>query len=163
MTQVYYVSQQLSPNQWQNNYRVENLNLVDATNNPAPIEEFTLWFDCGLYDNIAVETTGIQAQNWDEISWQPDPYLNANGAYDALGLNFSILPGESAFWFTVSFNWYGPGCPGSQFYEIINPQDYSTPIDSGWTVVPEPATLILLAGGMVALLPRRNSSRSRPS
>jgi hypothetical protein len=152
MSRICYATQQLSSNRWQNNYRVENLCLADPIGAPRAIEEFTIWFDCGLYDNITVETLGIQTQNWDEITWQPDPYLNADGAYDALGLNFRILPGESAFWFSVSFNWYGPDRPESQYYEIVNPLDYSTPLDSGLTAVPEPVTLTLLVGGMVGLV-----------
>ncbi|MBN1765568.1 MAG: PEP-CTERM sorting domain-containing protein, partial [Sedimentisphaerales bacterium] len=60
----------------------------------------------------------------------------------------AIAPGETVSGFSVSFDWLGTGVPGAQFYEIIDPDDFST-LDSGYTV-PEPGTTILLClGGLM--------------
>ena len=63
--------------------------------------------------------------------------------------NQGIGIGQNVSGFTVSFDWLGTGDPGSQFYEIIDPDTFDT-IDSGFTV-PEPAILPLLALGVLAL------------
>lgn len=148
-TQIRYDIADLGLGQWQYTYEVENLSF------PEPISEFTIWFDYGKYDNLAITTQDPPANNWNEIVWQPEPFLADDGGYDAhvIGLNIGI--GESAAGFSVSFDWLGTGSPGSQFYEIINPTTFET-IDSGWTV-PEPATLLLLIVGGLGVMRRRKS------
>lgn len=143
-TQIVYETEQLSPDRWKYTYDVQNVGLSN------PIEEFTIWFDFGSYDNLAVETSEPLASDWDEIVWQPEPFLNDDGAYDAKALNVGIQQGNIVRGFAVSFDWLGEAEPGSQFYEIVDPETFKT-IDSGWTV-PEPGTLCLLAFGGLVLL-----------
>ncbi len=143
-TQIVYKTSDLGSGRWQYTYDVTNISLTET------IEEFTIWFDFGLYENLAIETPDPPASNWNEIVLQPEMVLQDDGAYDAKALGLGIGIGHIVTGFSASFNWLGDGVmPGSQFYEIINPTTYET-IDSGWTI-PEPATLLLLALGGLAL------------
>ena len=113
------------------------------------IEEFTIWFDYGLYDNLAIETPDPPGWDWDEIVVQPEPIIEDDGYYDALALGIGIEQGQTVGVFAVSFDWLGMDEPGPQFYEIIDPLSFET-IDSGFTI-PEPGTVLLLGLGILAL------------
>jgi len=143
ITKIQYETADLGSGRWQYNYEVINISLTGA------IEEFTIWFDFDLYDNLTIETTDPPGGDWDEIVIQPEPVLNDDGYYDALSLYIGIGIGESVSGFSVSFDWLGSGEPGTQFYEIIDPDTFET-IDCGYTV-PEPATLLLLSLGGLTL------------
>ena len=142
-TEIWYETSELGSGHWQYTYDVTNISLT------VPIEEFTIWFDFGLYKNLAIETPDPPASNWSEIVIQPEPVLKDDGAYDARALGLGIGIGQTVSGFAVSFDWLGDAVmPGPQFYEIIDPVTFET-IDSGYTI-PEPATLVLLAlGGMI--------------
>ena len=148
-TQIRYQTTNLGSGRWQYIYDVYNLSL------PQEIEEFTIWFGVGSYANLAIETQNPPAANWDEVVWQPEPFLGDDGGYDALAKNLNIDIGGNVYGFAVSFDWLGVGNPGSQFYEIIDPIDFHT-IESGYTV-PEPATLLLFGLGWIFL--RRKKER----
>ena len=140
-TEIRYQTSELGSGRWQYNYDVTNISLT------VPIEEFTIWFDFGLYKNLAVETPATPA-GWNQIVLQPEPVLQDDGAYDAKALGLGIGIGQTVSGFAVRFDWLSAGVPGPQFYEIINPLTYQT-IDSGWTI-PEPATILLFGlGGLV--------------
>ena len=147
VTEIQYEATDLGSDRWQYSYDVTNISLTGA------IEEFTIWFDFDLYDNLSIETTDPPSSDWDEIVIQPEPVLSDDGYYDALGLGVGIGIGERVSGFSVSFDWLGGGEPGSQFYEIIDPDTFET-IDSGWTI-PEPATLLILALGGIVLRRKR--------
>lgn len=138
-TQIRYDIADLGLGRWQYTYEVKNISL------PEPISEFTIWFGIGSYDNLAIATQNPPAGNWDEVVWQPEPFLGDDGGYDALAKNLNIGVGEHVYGFAVSFDWLGTGNPGSQFYEIIDHVNFYT-IESGYTV-PEPATLLLFGLG----------------
>ncbi len=151
-TQIWYETSYLGPGlesgeRWQYTYDVYNISLIEE------IEEFTIWFGIGSYDNLAIETLDPPASNWDEIVWDPEPFLGDDGGYDALAESLNIGVGENVYGFAVSFDWLGIGEPGSQYYEIIDPGDFHT-IEDGYTV-PEPAALLLLGLGMVMLRRKR--------
>jgi len=147
-TDIWYETTDLGGGRWQYTYDVYNNSLTDG------IDEFTIWFGIGSYDNLIIETGDPPASNWDEIVWDPDPFLGDDGGYDALASNLDIGTGEHVYGFAVSFDWLGTGDPGSQYYEIIDPDDFST-IDSGWTT-PEPGSfLILLAGVSILRIKKR--------
>ena len=150
MTKICYEPTEVGADRWQYNYEVTNISLAGA------IEEFTIWFDIGQYDNLALETLDPPAANWDELVWDPDPVISDDGGYDAwVNLATPIGVGQSISGFAVSFDWLGTGDPASQYYEIIDPVTFNT-IDSGWTI-PEPTTLILLGAGLLALRKRRRT------
>jgi len=148
-TQIWYETTDLGSNRWQYTYDVTNISLTEN------IEEFTIWFDYGFYDNLTIITPDPPAGDWDQIVWQVEPVLQDPGGYDALAKNLNIGIGETVYGFSVSFDWLGTGAPGSQFYEIINPINFQT-IDSGYTVpVPEPTTICLCIAGAVMLLNKK--------
>ena len=114
------------------------------------VEEFTVYFQEGLYENLAVTTTPV---DWDPLAVQPDPAIPDDGFYDALALNMGISFGDQLGGFGVSFDWLGSGDPGSQFFEIINPFTFDI-LTSGTTElasatpVPEPASILLMGSGI---------------
>ena len=146
-TEVAYSTNDLGGGRWEYVYDITNISLA------PPIEELTIYFDFGLYDNLEV-TTPETPPEWTQIVWQVEPVLNDPGGYDALAnaANIAIDVGETLSGFSVSFDWLGTGEPGSQFYEIIDPIDFDT-IDSGWTV-PEPGTVFLLGSAAIFYLRR---------
>ncbi len=153
MTEIWYETSYLGPGlesgeRWEYTYDVYNLDLA------VGIEEFTVWFDFGLYDNLVV-TTPETPPEWDQIVWQVEPVLEDPGGYDTVATNLNIAEGISLSGFSVSFDWLGAGEPGSQYYEIINPVTFAT-IEDGYTV-PEPVTLLLLGFGGLVLLGRRRA------
>ena len=142
VTKIQYEAIDLGSGRWQYSYDVTNISLTGA------IEEFTIWFDFGSFDNLSIETPDPPAGDWDEIIIQPEPVLSDDGYYDALVLGVGIGIGENVSGFTVSFDWMGAGQPGPQFYEIIDPDTFET-LDSGYTI-PEPTTLLILTlGGFI--------------
>ena len=50
VTKVQYQATNIGSGRWQYSYDVTNISLTPA------IEEFTIWFDYGLYDNLSIET-----------------------------------------------------------------------------------------------------------
>ena len=117
-------------------YIIENDSLQVA------IEQFTIWFDEQLYDNLQVTTQSPLSDGWDEVIL-PSSGFGIPLGYDADTLGSGVGSGLSVEGFSVSFDWLGTGQPSYQPFEIINPSDSQT-IDSGNTV-PEP-TMILLFG-----------------
>jgi MYXO-CTERM domain-containing protein len=132
---------------WQYTYTVENTSLGQ------PVSEFTIWFAHDAYRNLALATPNPPASAWNELVIQPDPLLSDAGYYDALSLLGGIPEGGLVSGFAVTFDWLGPGTPGAQPFDIIDPVTYR-PIYSG-TTVPEPAGLLLLA--LAGLLARQRS------
>jgi hypothetical protein len=148
-TKITYSAQQLNETQWAYSYQVENLAIE------AGIREFTIWFDQRYYSNLVIASGAGLGLTWDQIVWQPNPSAASNGAFDALATGLAILTGESVGGFSVKFDWNGQGVPGSQSYEIINPTTFDT-TDTGYTIlVPEPATLLLLGLGVIAVMKRK--------
>ena len=88
-TQIVYETSDLGSGRWQYSYDVTNISLT------APIEEFTIWFDFGLYNNLAIQTPDPPASNWSEIVMQPEPVLQDDGYYDALSLGAGIGAGQT--------------------------------------------------------------------
>ena len=155
-TQIWYDAEEITPvsgdtpARWQYAYGVKNIDLS------VPIEEFTIWFDFDSYDNLSIETPDPPASDWDEIVVQPEPVLSDNGYYDVLAvMGIGINLGETVSGFSVSFDWLGIGEPGSQLYEIIDPDTFET-LDSGQTI-PEPSTLLMIGLGAVILRRKRRS------
>lgn len=155
MTQIEYTAEDLGSGRWLYSYEVQNIGLTDG------IEEFAIWFDYCLYEDLLVTIPFSPANDWDEIVIQPEPVLGDDGFYDALTLDLPINISETASMFSVSFDWLGIEEPSSQYYEIIDPVTFGT-IESGYTV-PEPATCLLLLSGAVLLRRRKIQELQGPA
>jgi len=131
-----------------------------------PIEEFTIWFDLGLYDTLSI--TGNPSLDWDGIAAQPDPSLPDDGYADWLIYGEAISVGSALSGFSVSFDWLGIGTPGSQFFEIVDPITFDV-LSSGDTQplqssapVPEPSTMLLIGVGLAFIVGREKKKLVHP-
>jgi hypothetical protein len=143
---IYYELTDLGGGSYEYHYSVDNQTL-------SPVEEFTIWFELDLYDNLLI--SGSHSADWDGLAIQPDPLLPDDGFADWLTFGSTISPGEILGGFIVEFDWLGSGTPGSQFFEIIDPITF-TALSSGFTQstqtassVPEPDTWVLVAVGLL--------------
>ena len=98
---------------------------------------------------------GIQppSSDWDVLVWN-SAFAGSPGGYDALSTGGGIAAGQEVSGFRVTFDWLGTGMPGSQYYEVVNPLDYSRILESGWTtstVIPAPGALVLALTGLAFL------------
>jgi hypothetical protein len=116
---------------------------------PIAIDEFTIFFPLGLYDNLEVARP---MAGWDEITVNPELILGIpiDGFYDALALVSGVPPGASVSGFSVAFDWLGAGIPGAQRFEVVDPATFAV-LDSGVTGIPEPGSLLLLVSGVLGL------------
>ena len=146
---IEYTTSNLGGNRYEYTYNVINDDLA------AGIEEFTIFFALGDYENLAIGSTPA---GWDPIVLQPDPFLPDDGLYDALALGAPIGLGESLGGFSVSFDWLGAGDPGAQPFEVVD--FFFNVLASGDTVaaaVPEPPLVGLLALGVCAICLRKRA------
>jgi hypothetical protein len=148
-TTISYDVQNLGGTVWQYSYTVSNDTLS------VPIEEFTIYFENGLYQALWVDSA---VSGWTEQVIEPW-FPNNSGFYDAIASGAGIGPGETMGGFQVSFEWLTFGAPMPQPFEV-----YDTGLaflDSGTTtpsVVPEPGTLMLLCSGLLCLAGIRRKS-----
>lgn len=142
---VTYQATALGGDAWRYDYVVKN------DGSPAVIQEFTIFFELGLYADLAVAASPA---GWDAQVVQPDANIPADGFFDALDLGAGLLSGEEAL-FSVTFTYSGAGTPGAQSFDIVDPLTFAV-IDSGRTLaavpVPEPGTAWLLLAAAAALL-----------
>lgn len=121
-----------------------------VTNNgdPAPINEFTVFFSEALFSNLSLAGS---PSTWDSIVIQPDLGIPAAGFFDALVFDpvDALDVGGSQSGFAVDFEFLGQGAPGSLPFDILD-ANFQV-ISSGRTTVlgggtvPEPATWGLAA------------------
>ncbi len=132
----------VSATTWEYNYTVINDTLSSS------LEEFTVFFDPGLYKNLSVATSPT---GWDPLAIQPDAALPDDGFYDALALSGGIAPADAVGGFTVQFDFLGAGKPSSQRFDVVDPVTFTTR-DSGITqrvsAVPLPAAAGLFLSGL---------------
>ncbi len=149
-TEVSCTPEIITGSEWIHNYTVTNSSLAQG------IEEFTIWFDYDKYTSIQDASDAALDTDWDQLVWQPNGALQIDGGFDALALTVPIGIAESVSGFAVSFLWTGSGDPSSQYYEIINPDNPSEVLDSGFTtMIPEPTSLMLLIGSLACLARKR--------
>jgi hypothetical protein len=143
--------QNLGGNRWQYAYRLDEF--------PYPAGYgFSIYFDPELHASLATEQPG-PGSDWDAVVVQPDLGLGSDGLYDAEALYDDSTPDAT---FRVSFDWLGGGTPGAQPFEVREPGPSFEVVESGTTVVPEPAALAQHAGTLLSLavLAARGRSRS---
>lgn len=121
---------------------------------------FTIYFDLGLYALLDPFPVAPNS-GWDIITWDPDPSIPDDGAYDAYALidNASL---DDAF--VLSFAWLGGiDGPGSQtqYFEVYDAMTW-TVIEVNNTSpapVPEPSTLFLFGVGFFGFIGRSYMKR----
>ncbi len=142
-TTINYDVTNVSGNTWQYNYTVNNDTLG------FDIDEFTVYFDFGVYQNLSVISAPL---TWDPVVVEPGNFLNNDGYYDSLALLGGVAPGGSLGGFSVRFDYLGTGNPGAQFFEIVDPVDFSV-LDSGLTnFIPVPPAVWLFGTGLIGLM-----------
>lgn len=95
---------------------------------------FDILFNTTLYSEPSLQIltpTNLQAQ-WSEQILASVPGLPAT--YDVLSLSGGIPVGGTVSGFVVRFTWLGQGVPGSQPFQIYNPNNFSL-LQSGSTSV----------------------------
>lgn len=139
----------LGGNTWEYSYTVTN----DGSTG-GDIEELTIWFDLGLYENLSVSGSPV---DWDPIAIDPDPGIPDDGFVDWLALGLGIAVGDSLGGFSVTFDFLGTGTPGAQFFDIVDPFSFDV-LFSGVTEagdivvpVPEPVSASLVAFGLLLI------------
>jgi len=144
---------------WQYSYTVSDYTFSADTG-------FTIYFDPTHYTQLDPFPV-VPNADWDILTWNPDPNLPGDGAYDAYAL---VDAASLADPFIVSFAWSGGGAgPGAQFFEIYDGSTWTVienGFTSGATPVPEPATTLLFSIGLTVFFgtvvrKRSNSNKNR--
>lgn len=142
-----YFAENISGNLWKYQYSIVNYGTYS-------IGSVSIFFNDD-YSGITPSSSSQITSDWDE---QIFSFSAEQTIYDVLanpGKEIAIGQGVSGF--SVTFNYLGSGIPASQDFEIYDPQDYSL-LESGTTVpIPEPATILLLATGLIAMGKRKQS------
>ena len=152
--QISYSLEDLGLGRWKAVYEVQNINLIN------PIQEFTLWFDYGLYSNLSIETPSPLNAAWNESIYEPyqlPPLSPFDGYYDALAFDSGITAGQLTTGFTITFDWLGTGSPSAQRYEVIDPGTFETVAEGQTVYIPEPGCLLLLLTGALYLKKRQKN------
>ena len=149
---IFYEVSDLGAGRFQYDYTVDN-------QTASPIEEFTVWFDASVYDNLLIVAN--PSPDWDGVAIPGDPLLpDLDGFADWLAFGPPIAPGQLLSGFSVSFDWLGNGTPGSQFFEIVDPFTYGV-LSDGFTQplpatppvsVPAPPLLMLVLPGLLMMI-----------
>ena len=127
-TSIFYEGANISGNLWEYRYSVNNNTLG------VNINEFSVFFDPALYQNLA---TNLTPTGWDSLVLQPDLLIPDDGLYDALAIGIGITPNSTETGFSVRFNYLGAGFPSTQPFKIVDPVTFAT-IESGTTTLNNP-------------------------
>jgi hypothetical protein len=124
----------------------------NAATGSAAIQLFDILFDTSLYQesSLQIVTPAPLHTQWSEQLLSSAPSVPA--AYDALSLTGGIAAGSTVTGFSVQFTWLGTGNPGSQPFQVFDPNTFAV-LQSGVTStlpvgVPAASTLTLFLLGV---------------
>jgi hypothetical protein len=131
---------------WQFTYR--------AAGSLNPFEGFNVLFSPSDFAALSVDST---PPGWLTYALGPDLAFATDGIFSSTIDGTGTLPAD----FIISFDWIGAGVPDSQRFEIFD-ENFNV-VGEGITTLaalPEPGSLVLIGGGLVAFaMIRRRSSR----
>jgi hypothetical protein len=160
---ISYTATDVSGSTWDYNYTITN-------NTTSTINEFTIFATLGQYSNLSVASS---ASSFNSVVAQPDPGIPADGYFDAQANSAGLSAGATLSGFSMQFNYLGSGTPGSQLFNIIDPNTYNT-LAAGYTTagsittqVPEidsgsaGSAVTFLLGSLIVLRARTASERKQ--
>lgn len=121
-----------------------------------PIEEFTIYFPLGGYENIAIDASPT---DWDGLAIEPDAGIPDDGFADWLALGDPIGVGETLSGFVALFTFIGSGEPGGFLFDIVDAVTFEA-LDSGVATlagdmpseIPLPGAFVLFVAGLAGLV-----------
>ncbi|MHC5061967.1 MAG: outer membrane protein assembly factor BamB family protein, partial [Planctomycetota bacterium] len=125
-TEIDYALEDVGAGQWVCHYTVNNNTAAD------PIQQFIIWFEPGLYENLSIVSEPEIGEDWYQDTVEPDPIWLYYGAYRALAWDQGISVGECKTGFAVRFDYLGPGAPEPQEFDIVDPVEFVS-LEAGWT------------------------------
>ena len=157
-----YAVNQVSGSTWQYTYLVYNDGSLPGS---GPIQLFDIDFPTAIYSNLQLETPPSLEAVWSDQFLQPGGgplYLYDVCATPAgnptCPTNGGIAAGNSVYGFSVQFTYSGGGTPGSQAFQVYNPNSPFNLLEIGQTS-PEPSTICL--GAFVLALAAYRIRRGR--
>ncbi len=150
---VTYALTSLGGNDYSVEFSVENNTLG------APIEEFTIFFPVGDYENISILASPL---DWDGLAIEPDIGIPDDGFADWLALGAPIAVDATLGGFVAMFTYLGSGAPGDFLFDIIDPNTFAT-LESGvatlaaGTPIPIPGAVWLFGVGLAGLVRLKRS------
>lgn len=117
-----------------------------------PIEELTIFFKVGEYENISILDSPI---DWDPLAIQPDTGIPDDGFADWLALGNGIGVDGSLSGFSVQFDYLlsDGSTPGNWNFDIVDPITFVV-LESGaasQTVIPLPGTALLFFSSLIGV------------
>ncbi|MEM9494991.1 MAG: hypothetical protein AAGA09_03225 [Pseudomonadota bacterium] len=140
--------------------------LFEVTNDTlgSDIEEFTIFFDLGVFENLRDPTSPT---DWDPLLIQPDAGIPDNGFADWLAFGAPIGIDETLGGFGLTLDLIGSSLPMMLAFDIIDPNTFDI-LDSGFASlvsggpdpapIPVPATFWLFLTGAATLWKLRKRS-----
>jgi hypothetical protein len=119
----------LGAGEYQYDYSIYNNQTLGAG---VPVQLFDLAFDPAFYSGLSIVTPNPLASQWTE---QIFPAVGSSPAdFDvSTPQNGGIAVGSTVSGFAVDFTWLGPGQPGSQAFQVYDPNSFAQ-LQSGNTI-----------------------------
>jgi hypothetical protein len=127
--------------------------LISNLGTGIPIEEFTIIFELGRFQNVSLVDS---PQDWDGVVIQPSPDIPDDGFADWLALGDALGADSALGGFKLSFEFLESGIPSSLPFSIIDPISFvelesGLATLSGISEVPTPGAFFLFAGSGMLL------------